>query len=374
MRGTNFRFLCGIEQVLDRHVALGPIAIVIYPRLAVVGERHTEVADTHVEQRRLAAVRLAAGAGAANDNALLALGHPQRFACKPRINPLAVGKQHGDAPDDAGFVTRTEIDAANTGRGLVQHRQIGDRAGERRQHIGWLDADEREPCLRRRPRVVWRRAFRKAEHHVGLAHRIGEHPVVIGQLLEQRHGQFAIRQIGFLQIAEKLLRRGPVRLRENDRESGYSRAQFRKAIGDRSQPRSRPGPLSVGCDRGLIDDDDAYREIRVSARLQTLIGIECPLLQFGDDPRTFGAQPRQRREHDQCCPGRTSVLAAAETAQAGQEGKASPPQEQFEPLGRCHFVDSRHSFISAQCPERKRVSPMRKRVSRTLPLVSGTLR
>ncbi len=102
----HLRLFCRIEHVLDGDVALRPVAIIVEPCLAVVGERHLEVADPHVEQRRVAAVGLAARAGAAHDDPLLTLRYAQRLAGKPRINPLAVGEQHRDAADDPGSVAR----------------------------------------------------------------------------------------------------------------------------------------------------------------------------------------------------------------------------------------------------------------------------
>ena len=95
-----------IEHVLDRDVALRPVAVEIHPGLAVMGQRQLELADPHVEQRGVAGVGVAAGAGAAHHDALLVLRHPQRLDRQAGIDPRAVRQQHRHPPHHAGAVAR----------------------------------------------------------------------------------------------------------------------------------------------------------------------------------------------------------------------------------------------------------------------------
>ena len=171
--------LGGVEQILDREVALRPVAIEINPGLAIIGERQPEGANAHVEQRRVAGVGLTAGAGAAHHHALLALRDPQRLDREVRIDLLAVRQQHRHAADHAAAVARTEIDGTDTGSGLIEQWQTDDRAVKGPQHLARLNADKGQPGLHWRPQLVAEPAGGKAEHGRGLADRLGEQFIVV---------------------------------------------------------------------------------------------------------------------------------------------------------------------------------------------------
>ena len=150
MRGLTCGLLRGIENVFHRHIALRPVGAEIDPGLAIAGQRQFERADAHVDQRRVTGVAVAARSGPADNDALLVLRDAQCFNRKPGIDARAVGKQHGDAADNAGAILRTQIDAADASGRFIEDRQARNRALKRRQHLCRLDADKgqsgREPA------------------------------------------------------------------------------------------------------------------------------------------------------------------------------------------------------------------------------------
>ena len=124
---------------------------------------------------------------------------------------------------------------------------------------------------------------------------------------------FAVARIFDGEIAGDLTHRRAIGLRKDHGKSSGAGAERCDAVGDLGQPCARPRPLPVGRNRFLVDIDDAHRKILIGARLQALIGVERALLQFSDEPRTFGAQPGQRRKDDEGgagCPAGGGAAAA----------------------------------------------------------------
>jgi hypothetical protein len=59
------------------------------------------------------------------------------------------------------------------------------------------------------------------------------------------------------------LRRGAVGFREQNVVAHCRRAMVEQPIGQRGQVAARPGPLSIGVERGLVDIDDVHRRVGI---------------------------------------------------------------------------------------------------------------
>src|SRR5204863_7424466 len=61
--GPDLGFPRGIQDVLDRGVAVAAVVVEVDPHLAVFGQRYPEIADPHVKQSPAPGIAIAPGAG-----------------------------------------------------------------------------------------------------------------------------------------------------------------------------------------------------------------------------------------------------------------------------------------------------------------------
>jgi hypothetical protein len=197
---------------------------------------------------------------------------------------------------------RHPIDRADPARGRIEDRQIRRCARERVQQSARIVARHREARLRGRRRRG-EAAQASSQHGGGGFQRLCEHFIM---------GRFAggrlLQRLGLRrrQIFGDLLDRRPVGLAEEHIESddrGAFTAQFVNQI---AELRPRPRPLPEFRERGLVDIDDADRQLRiVGLRRELLIGVEGDQAQGAHEKRIDRAHHHcdcEQRKNEQVRP------------------------------------------------------------------------